>query len=127
MILYFLDFFRKQQKEDDFTFTQCTEYLKENIIDRARMFFARNRRQIMLYTERYQFFNEPTIRGIKKILFYSLPTFPGHYPRMLNMLNDTGICLVLFSKYDIYQLQPLLGDKRCAKLLSSNKKNHLFV
>jgi len=121
------NFLRKRRKEAETTFVQCCEYTPGGHVTRARAYFYQGRRDFMLYTERFHFFLIDMIFvELKKIVFYGLPTFPEYYPQLLNLMSDSGTCLVMFSKFDIYKLEPLLGQKRCTKLLSSHKNHHMF-
>lgn len=36
-------------------------------------------------------------------------------------------CTVLYTKYDVYQLNRIVGTERCQQLLSSHKTSHLFT
>jgi len=119
------NFFRLRRKKNDMTFVQCCEYSEGGQVARNRAYFFQGRRDFMLYTERFHYFNRYAIRGIKKIIFYGLPVFPHFYSEMLNLLGETGTCLVLFSKFDIYQLEPIVGQKRCERLLTSEKSYHM--
>jgi U3 small nucleolar RNA-associated protein 25 len=53
----------------------------------------------------------------------------GHfYPEILNGLSDVvdTSCTVLYSKFDVYQLQAIVGDERASFMLSSPKLVHMF-
>eukprot|EP01127_Copromyxa_protea_P021732 TRINITY_DN7560_c0_g1_i1.p1 TRINITY_DN7560_c0_g1~~TRINITY_DN7560_c0_g1_i1.p1 ORF type:complete len:744 (+),score=204.58 TRINITY_DN7560_c0_g1_i1:67-2298(+) len=120
------NFMRVRRKKGDVDFVQCCEYTPPNHVSRNRAYFESGRRDFMLFTERFHFFNRYSIKGIKKIVFYSLPTFPQFYPEMLNLLPDGGTCLSLFTKFDLYQLEPIVGQKRSSLLLTAEKTHHLL-
>lgn len=68
-------------------------------------------------------------RGIHSVVFYGLPQYPQFYPEILNTLNETqaeASVTALYSKYDIYQLQGIVGDERARIMLSSEKDSHMF-
>uniref|UniRef100_A0A6B2LVN8 UTP25 C-terminal domain-containing protein n=1 Tax=Arcella intermedia TaxID=1963864 RepID=A0A6B2LVN8_9EUKA len=81
---------------------------------------------MLLVTERFHFFYRYYLKGIKRIVFYGLPSFPEFYPEYLNLLSDSGSCLAMFSSFDLYQLESILGTKRTSSLVNSSKNNHLF-
>lgn len=119
------NFLRVKRKKGDLTFVQCCEYSPGNQIARNRSNFFHGERDVMLYTERFHFFHRYAIRGIKKIIFYAPPMFKNFYPEMLNLLDESATCLCLFSKFDIYQLEPVLGEKRTKRLFESEKSYHM--
>eukprot|EP01124_Arcella_intermedia_P022011 TRINITY_DN3185_c0_g1_i1.p1 TRINITY_DN3185_c0_g1~~TRINITY_DN3185_c0_g1_i1.p1 ORF type:complete len:748 (-),score=195.91 TRINITY_DN3185_c0_g1_i1:31-2274(-) len=120
------NFLRKKTKDSEITFTQCCEYTKKGHITRARSYFRDGRRDMLLVTERFHFFYRYYLKGIKRIVFYGLPSFPEFYPEYLNLLSDSGSCLAMFSSFDLYQLESILGTKRTSSLVNSSKNNHLF-
>jgi U3 small nucleolar RNA-associated protein 25 len=136
------NFLRQKQKTDDLVFTQTCEYTSVANISRARSNFYHGKRDILLFTERFHYYNRQVldsfflckltelnryfIRGIKHLIFYGLPTFPHFYPEMVNMVPDDGTVLSIFSQFDALQLEPVVGTKRCERLLSSEKATHLF-
>jgi hypothetical protein len=46
------------------------------------------RPQVLLYTERAQFYNRHRIRGAREILFYQLPEHPQFYAELLNLMEE---------------------------------------
>lgn len=76
------NFMRVRRKKGDVDFVQCCEYTKSNQVVRNRAYFANGTRDFMLYTERFHFFHRYVIKGIKKIVFYSLPSYPEFYPEV---------------------------------------------
>jgi len=120
------NFLKKKQKNKQLSFVQCTEYSSSKDISRNRTHFNLGKTDWMLYTERFHFFHRFNIRGIKKILFYSPPVFPHYYPEILNLIPEDGSAITLFTKYDIYQLQPIIGIERCEQILLSDNDSHLF-
>jgi U3 small nucleolar RNA-associated protein 25 len=121
------NFFKQKKHKDEISFTQCCEYTKDSNISRARSNFFHGRRDFLLLTERFHFYHRYKIRGIKNIVFYALPQYPTYYSEFLNMVEDEGTCLVLFSKFEVFSLEQIVGSKRCERLLTSDKSTHVFI
>lgn len=56
------------------------------------------------------------IKGVKKILFYSLPDYPGFYLDMLRLASpqDGGDCTSMFCRLDRLKLERIVGSARSA-------------
>lgn len=68
------------------------------------------------------------IRGIKSIVFYGLPHYPQFYTEMVNMLVGTDIsCLVLYTRFEAFELERIVGEKRCDVMLRSPQNTHLIA
>jgi U3 small nucleolar RNA-associated protein 25 len=62
------------------------------------------------------------------MLFYSLPHYPQFYVEFLNMLPDLdNSCQVLYTKFDVYELERIVGTKRCERMLQSSKTTHMLM
>ncbi|XP_073904514.1 U3 small nucleolar RNA-associated protein 25 homolog isoform X3 [Castor canadensis] len=75
-----------------------------------------------------------TIKGIRNLIFYELPTYPHFYSEICDMLRATSrgeeatwTCTVLYSKYDAQRLAAVVGVERAAQMLQSKKSVHLFI
>lgn len=75
-----------------------------------------------------------TIKGIRNLIFYELPTYPHFYSDVCNMLRATTsgeeaawTCTVLYSRYDAQRLAAVVGVERAAQMLQSKKNVHLFI
>ncbi|XP_077194230.1 U3 small nucleolar RNA-associated protein 25 homolog isoform X2 [Paroedura picta] len=75
-----------------------------------------------------------TVKGIRNLIFYELPTYPHFYSEVCNMMKlaDGGegatlTCTALYSKYDAQKLTAVVGVERAAQMLQSSKNVHLFV
>jgi len=110
------------------SFCLCCEYTPISEVERGRSFFTAGRKDFMLFTERFHFFRRFKVKGARHILFYTLPQYPHFYPEILNSLPDAvdTSCTVLYSKFDVYQLQAIVGNERAGFLLSSPKHVHMF-
>lgn len=78
--------------------------------------------------------NRYTIKGIRNLIFYELPTYPHFYSDVCNMLRATSrgeeaawTCTVLYAKYDAQRLAAVVGVERAAQMLQSKKSVHLFI
>ena len=113
------------------SFVALCEYTTQKDMARARSYFADNRRRVLLYTERAQFYNRHRIRGIKDVYFYQLPEHPQFYAELGNFIGentaDGGSMMasmhVVFSRYDVLRLERIVGTSRAKKMLSDNKRS----
>ncbi|KAM3930060.1 U3 small nucleolar RNA-associated protein 25 homolog [Leptodactylus fuscus] len=120
--------------KEELNFAHICEYTPKSGITRARHFFVEGERQFLLVTERFHFYKRYTLKGIRNLIFYELPTYPHYYSEMCNMMKAwnkgeeaTWTCTVLYSKYDAQRLAAVVGAERTAQMLQSKKNVHLFV
>ncbi|EFJ22635.1 hypothetical protein SELMODRAFT_104941, partial [Selaginella moellendorffii] len=68
------------------------------------------------------------IRGIRELIFYSLPDHANFYSEMVNMLGggQNPSCTVIYSKFDKLQLERIVGTQRAQKLLASKETMMFF-
>ncbi|NP_001026222.2 U3 small nucleolar RNA-associated protein 25 homolog [Gallus gallus] len=125
---------RNYFKKEELNFTHICEYTKKAGICRARRSFLKGEKQFLLLTERFHFYKRYTIKGIRNLIFYELPTYSHFYSEICNMMKatDSGVdatwtCTVLYSKYDAQKLAAVVGIDRTAQMLQSKKNVHLFV
>ncbi|XP_066467854.1 U3 small nucleolar RNA-associated protein 25 homolog [Tiliqua scincoides] len=125
---------RNYFKKEDLSFMPICEYTNRAGISRARQFFLKGEKQFLIFTERFHFYKRYSIRGIKNLIFYELPTYPHFYSEICNMMKlaasgeeATLTCTVLYSKYDAQRLAAVVGAERAAQMLQSSKNVHLFV
>ncbi|XP_069464604.1 U3 small nucleolar RNA-associated protein 25 homolog [Ambystoma mexicanum] len=125
---------RNYFKKEELNFTHICEYTNKPGVSRARQFFIRGERQFLLVTERFHFYKRYTLKGIRNLIFYELPTYPHFYSEVCNMMKATHrgdeatwTCTVLYSKYDAQRLAAVVGADRAAQMLQSKKNVHLFV
>ncbi|XP_066117544.1 U3 small nucleolar RNA-associated protein 25 homolog isoform X2 [Saccopteryx bilineata] len=132
----YFDFVRLRNyfKREELNFTHICEYTQRSGISRARHFFLQGEKQFLLLTERFHFYKRYTIKGIRNLIFYELPTYPHFYSEVCNMLRATTTgeeaawtCTVLYSKYDAQPLAAVVGVERAAQMLQSKKNVHLFI
>ncbi|XP_015245494.1 PREDICTED: digestive organ expansion factor homolog [Cyprinodon variegatus] len=125
---------RNHMKKEEINFTSVCEYSSKSEVSRARHFFLKGEKQFLLFTERFHFYKRYTIKGIKNLIFYGLPTFPHFYSEVCNMLAAGGqgeeaswTCTALYSRYDAHKLAAISGAQRAGQMLHSNKNVHLFI
>ncbi|XP_029449151.1 digestive organ expansion factor homolog [Rhinatrema bivittatum] len=125
---------RNYFKKEELNFTHICEYTNKPGISRARQFFLKGEKQFLLFTERFHFYKRYTLKGIRNLIFYELPTYPHFYSEVCNMMKATSrgeeatwTCTVLYSKYDAQRLAAVVGTDRAAQMLQSKKNVHLFV
>ncbi|XP_053568343.1 U3 small nucleolar RNA-associated protein 25 homolog [Bombina bombina] len=125
---------RNYFKKEELSFAHICEYTDKPGISRARQFFLKAERQFLLVTERFHFYKRYTLKGIRNLIFYELPTYPHFYSEICNMMKvsnqgqqATWTCTILYSKYDAQRLAAVVGAERTAQMLQSKKTVHLFV
>lgn len=132
----YFDFVRLRNyfKKEELNFTHICEYTQRSAVSRARHFFLQGEKQFLLLTERFHFYKRYTIKGIRNLIFYELPTYPHFYSDVCNMLRATTsgeeaawTCTVLYSRYDAQRLAAVVGVERAAQMLQSKKNVHLFI
>jgi len=96
-------------------------------ISRARHAFFSGQKQFLLTTERFHFFRRYRIRGIRNVVFYSLPEHPQFYTEYLSFpFLDEGVdasdvtVRVLFSRWDAMRLERIVGSERVKSLIGLN-------
>ncbi|CAK9199357.1 unnamed protein product [Sphagnum troendelagicum] len=126
----YFDFVRLRNylKAQNSSFCLLGEYTKQSDISRGRSWFYHGKRRIMLYTERAHFYHRYKIRGIRNLMFYSLPNHPQFYAEISNLLEgvENPSCTVLFSKFDNLQLERIVGTSRAQRMLNSKTSTFMF-
>ncbi|XP_077245299.1 U3 small nucleolar RNA-associated protein [Tasmannia lanceolata] len=115
-------------KAQNASFCLLGEYTKQTDISRARIWFFEGKRKTMVYTERAHFYHRYKIRGIQNIIIYSLPERKEFYPEIANMLegSENMNCTVLFSRFDNFRLERIVGTSAVKRMLSSKKDIFVF-
>lgn len=128
------NFLRKEWKSGSGPiFAHINDYSTSTEAGKAKRRFYTGKCPIMLYTERYHFYNRSKIRGMRNLVFYELPTFSHFYSELCNMVRESGDAgasmsvIALYTKYDYYKLSVTIGVARGKEMLSSNKTVHMFV
>lgn len=134
----YFDFVRLRNflKEEGASFVGLCEYTKHSDVSRGRSNFFHGRRRIMLYTERAHFYHRYRLRGIKDMLFYHLPEHCNFYSELIGCLDEGSAVdntdghatvTVLFNKFDSLQMQRVVGNARCRKMLKSGSSTFLYT
>ncbi|XP_007432241.1 digestive organ expansion factor homolog isoform X2 [Python bivittatus] len=125
---------RNYFKKEELSFAHICEYSSKSGICRARHLFLGGEKQFLIITERFHFYKRYSIRGIRNLIFYELPTYPHFYSEVCNMVKLAGMeeeatltCTAFYSKYDAQKLAAVVGVERAAQMLQSSKNVHLFV
>eukprot|EP01018_Ginkgo_biloba_P007271 Gb_20797 [translate_table: standard] len=126
----YFDFVRLRNylRSQNASFCMLGEYTKQSDISRGRTWFFHGERKIMLYTERAHFYHRYKIRGIRNLIFYSLPERSDFYAEITNMFEglQNPSCTVLFSRFDNLRLERIVGTSSAKKMLSSKKQTFMF-
>ncbi|GAB2242883.1 hypothetical protein Droror1_Dr00019658 [Drosera rotundifolia] len=103
------------------------EYAEQKDISNSRRDFFEGKSRIIVYTERAHFYHRYKIRGVQNLILYSLPERKELYPEIVNKLkgSENMTCTVLCSRFDLLQLERIVGSAGAKRMLSSDK--HVFV
>lgn len=124
---------RNLMKKEDCSFVQVCEYTDDRKVSRARDLFYHEKKQFLLFTERFHFYKRYSIRGIRNLIFYQLPVYAKFYSEICNMLEDQRdaasqlTCSVIYSKFDALRLAAVVGSDKARTLLDSDKSLHMIV
>lgn len=129
---------RNHFMKESINFNQICEYSPQKKVAEARDLFCNKDVHFLLYTERYHFYNRITLKGIRHIIFYDLPTYPHYYTEICNMMNNENLlkpkrCLSNFTVSALYtdfcdytKLAAIVGTKKARNMIKSNKTSHLL-
>lgn len=133
---------RNELMNQDASAVYISEYSRDSEISRGRARFFQGQKNIMLYSGRAHFYRRFKIRGVRHIIFYSLPEYPHFYSEFVNMLTNSISaadeqeksnllqnelsCITLFSQYEKMPLERIVGLKRADHMLTSDKSTFLF-
>lgn len=129
---------RNYFKKEEYSFVQICEYTKDAKVARARDMFFHSDAHFLLYSERFHFFHRIRVKGIRHVIFYAPPTFPGFYSEMCNLMQEGNqnpragsesnmTVTILYCKYDIMTLSAIVGNERANKMFRSEKSVHMLM
>jgi U3 small nucleolar RNA-associated protein 25 len=116
------------------SFGCVSEETSPSDITRARSHFNTGRHEFLLYSGRAHHFRRLIIRGVKKVVFYSLPDNPEFYKeaagdmllKTLGAGEDVNGVMTLFSKWDGLALERVVGSKRVGQMVMSKAGTDIF-
>eukprot|EP00658_Telonema_sp_P-2_P074045 TRINITY_DN63217_c0_g1_i1.p1 TRINITY_DN63217_c0_g1~~TRINITY_DN63217_c0_g1_i1.p1 ORF type:complete len:144 (-),score=26.93 TRINITY_DN63217_c0_g1_i1:78-509(-) len=121
---------RNLLRRKEASFCTLSEYTSEKAVSRNSQWYHTEKRRILLVTERFYFFRRQQIKNINQLVMYSLPEYGHFYPELVNSLSnsadETPTCMVLYNKFDWYQLERIVGHNRAQQMLVADSGTHLF-
>jgi U3 small nucleolar RNA-associated protein 25 len=136
----FFDFVRVRNFFDslDVSFGMISEETPVPDVARARSHFLSGRFPILLYTGRAHHFRRYEIRGVKEVVFYSLPENQAFYKEIVGsyLLRSVGEGRIegakcktraLFSKWDAMRLERVVGTQRARVMCNDVGDTFEFV
>ncbi|CAI6100154.1 unnamed protein product [Clonostachys chloroleuca] len=132
------NYFANDQEVSSIPFGAISEYADVPEASRARSHFLNGRHSVLLYTERAHHFRRYQLRGVQRVIFYSLPDNPVFYNEIaggylakseadMRLEPGQGNIRVIFSKYDVMKLERIAGSKRVGKMIQERGDTFDFV
>jgi U3 small nucleolar RNA-associated protein 25 len=148
----YFDFVRVRNwfKASDLDLAEVSEYSKDKRVAKARDEFYHNEKHFLLYTERAHFFRRFRIKGIRHLVFFQPPTYPGAMTDLCNLQqaafqnprggSETNMsCTVLYTRcrtlstghrtrrrYDALRVAQCVGSEPAATMLGAESPVHRF-
>ncbi|KAF8639569.1 hypothetical protein AX17_001471 [Amanita inopinata Kibby_2008] len=114
------------RKHAGVSFVVLSEYSSNQDISRARQAFFLGKKPFLLISERFHFYKRYKIRGIHNLIFYGPPDHPQFFTELLTYpFLDEGVeasdvtCRVLYSKYDWFKLERIVGTDSAVELIKA--------
>ena len=113
------------------SFGSISEYDSPPNIARTRSLFLSGRYSLVLYSGRAHWYRRYTLRGVKHVIFYSLPDNPLFYKELVgdflarsasagHLDPSDATVRSMFSKFDRLKLERIVGTKRLWTMLKEN-------
>ena len=121
---------RNLLRRKEASFCTLSEYTSHKAVSRNSQWWSTEKRRILLITERFHFFKRAPIRKINQLVVYSLPEYAQFYAEYLNNFAPSGdeaqSSVVLYNKYDWYQIERTVGHERAQQMLVADSSTHMF-
>ncbi len=122
---------RNYMETNRFSYGTLCEYTSESSTSRNRARFQNGQRNLLLITERMHFFRRFRIKGVRHVVFYSLPEYPHFYPEVVKWIGEGEVEVdmsvrALYTPFDRLKLERIVGDKRAAKMVSDGQSVFMF-
>lgn len=132
------NYFANNPAAESLTFGTISEYASVPEASRARSHFFAGRHKVLLYTERAHHFRRYVLKGVQRIIMYSLPDNPLFYKEVvganlakaeqdMRIEPGQGNVRVMFSKYDVLRLERIVGSQRVGKMIRERGDTFDFV
>lgn len=119
-----------------YDFAGIDEYTPQSKSDRIRNQFNDGKIKIVLYTERLHYFRRYEFAGVKSLFMYGLPSNPLFYKELVRFIGksvfkqqvniDLAVVKVIYSKWDMINLERIVGNKRAPILCNSSNDIYEF-
>ncbi|PWN39095.1 DUF1253-domain-containing protein [Ceraceosorus guamensis] len=153
----YFDFVRVEDhmKRSDLSFEAISEYSTPREVAQSRQAFFTGKRAFLIVTERSHFYKRNTYRGAQTLVFYALPENALFYSEILHWpfvppkprvgkdgrmkeiskeelenakLDPTEVAaLAVFSKFDRFRLERIVGDRQAARMITEERSNWKFA
>lgn len=122
------NFMSSSSMTHNLSFGAISEYSEHAEVRRARSLFVSGRHKVLLYTGRAHHFRRYHLKGVKEVIMYALPDNANFYRDIVGGYIGSSITSgqidnthtkvrVLFSKWDAFKLERIVGSARTKKML----------
>jgi U3 small nucleolar RNA-associated protein 25 len=132
------NYFTSNPAAERLSFGTISEYADVPEASRARSYFLSGRFRVLLYTERAHHFRRYQIKGVKRVIMYGLPDNPIFYEEIAGdflRLGEQSLALepgqgsvrAMFSKYDTFKLERIVGSQRVGRMIHERGDTFDFI